>query len=346
MTQAQGMFEAAAYKEMSRANQDDYINARFAPIGNQTVGDPFPLFRQGAYMFTDYTPAGQSQANIVRQMNLPTNNTLARNTQIDAGVKLQNIENNAFVFRTQTLTNNGDAIACRNNTDCASWPGTTCNPQFSSWPDSKGNQGNYCSKTLYPELENGTYTRKSTNEGGIGKGCSTDNDCGSGYFCNNEVDMFGKNIQQTGYCSQLYNCPDGEHYMGYPFNSGIPLVPPKTQNNNGRGYDNLEECEAYKLAQQDCRQDSMGKYFAVYPGYCPVPTNVRKDSQPAGALPSTSQATLESGIKLPGFATNKGSSITKPLNAFAAWNINADASHSSSGMAGPLDWEISINPRG
>ncbi len=189
------------------------------------------------------------------------------------------------------------------------------------------------------------YSRKNTNEGGIGKGCSSDNDCGSGYFCNNETDMFGKNIQQTGYCSQIYNCQDGKHYMGYPYNSGIPLVPPKSQNNNGQGYNTEEECSSNKLAQQDCKRDSSGKFFAVYPGYCPVPTNVRQGSQPAGALPSTSQSALDGGIKLPGYATNEGSSITKPLRAFSAWNINADASHSTNGMAGPLAYELSINPR-
>ena len=341
--QAQGQFEAAAYRDTQQANQDEYVNARYAPVGNQTVGDPFPLFRQPAFYFTDWTPAGQSPSNLNRQMNLPTDNTLARNTQQAAGVKLQNIQNNAFVFRTQTLTNNGDPIACRNNTDCASWPGTSCNPQFSSWPDSKGNQGNYCSVTKYPELATGTYTRKDVNHGGIGKGCSTDDDCGTGYFCNNETDMFGKNIQQTGYCSQVYDCPDGQHYLGYPYNSGIPLVPPKGQNNNGRGYDNLEECTSHKMAQQDCKQDVSGKYFAVYPGYCPVPTNARQGSQPAGELLSSSPTTIEGGITIPGYATNEGSSITKPLRAFTAWNINADATN---GMNGPLDYEISINPRG
>ena len=41
----------------------------------------------------------------------------------------------------------------------------------------------------------------------------------------------------------------------------IPLVPPRNQNNNGRGYNSLEECSSHKMAQQDCKQDSMGKYL-------------------------------------------------------------------------------------
>jgi len=343
--QAQGQFEAAAYQDISQANQNDYVNARYAPIGNQQVGMPFPLYKQPGYYFTDWTPAGQQPSNLKRQMNLPTDNTLFRNSQEAAGVKLANTQNNAWMFRTQTLTNNGDPIACRNNTDCASWPGTTCNPQYQSWTNAKGNQGNYCSITQYPELASGRYERKDANQGGIGKACSSNSDCGSGYSCNNETDMFGKNIQQTGYCSQTYNCPDGKHYLGYPYNSGIPIVPPRGQNNNGQGYNTEEQCSSNKLGQQNCVQDQSGKFFAVYPGYCPVPTNAREGSNPQGALMSSAPHTLEGGIKLPAYATNQGSAITKPLAAFTSWNINSDVSNLHQ-MSQPLQYSISINPRG
>lgn len=340
----QAQFAAAAFKEVDKANNNDYVNARYAPVGNETVGMPFPLFRQPAGYFTDWTPAGQSPSNLKRQMNLPTNNTLFRNTQQNDGVSLQNKQNSAWLYRTQTLTNNGDAIACRNNTDCASWPGTSCNAQFMSWPDAKGNQGNFCSLTKYPEMVDGMYFRKNTSQGGIGKACTTDNECGSGYSCNNSTDMFGKNVQQTGYCAQTYQCPDGEHYLGYPYNSGIPIIPPSGQNNGGNGYSSESECSNNKLAQQDCKQDMRGKWFATYPGYCPVVSNLRSDNSPSGMLPSSSMSSIDAGIKIPAYATNRSSSIGKPLSAFTSWNINASSTNTQQ-MSDPLLYELSINPR-
>jgi hypothetical protein len=338
------MFEAAAFREISQANQNDYVNARYAPIGNETVGKPFPLFRQPASYFTDWTPAGQTPALLNLQMNLPTDNTLARNTQQSDGVSLGNKQNTAFVFRTQTLSNNGTPIACRNNSDCSSWPGTTCNPQYMSWPDAKGNQGNYCSVTKYPEMETGTYNRKLTNEGGIGRACSSDNDCGTGYYCNNVTDMFGKNIQQTGYCTKIYQCQDGSHYLGHPYNSGIPAVPPANQNNNGKGYSTEDDCRHNKLAQQDCKQDASGNWFATYPGYCPVITNLRSNAHPQGMLPSSSMVAQNTGISLPGYATSAGSSMKAPA-AFTSWNINASPMNAQQ-MGDPLSYELAINPRG
>jgi hypothetical protein len=213
-----------------------------------------------------------------------------------------------------------------------------------SWSDAKGNQGNYCSITKYPELEGGIYQRKTTGEGGIGKACTTDSDCGSGYSCNNTTDMFGKNNQQTGYCSQIYQCPDGAHFIGYPYNSGIPIIPPSGQNNKGTGYSTENECNNNKLAQQDCKQDSTGKYFATYPGYCPVVTNLRSGNNPSGMLPSSNMAVQQTGIKIPSYATNRSSSIGKPLSAFTSWNINASPENLQQ-MSDPLDYEISINPK-
>lgn len=340
----QAQFQAAAFNEVKQANQNDYVNARYAPVGNEKVGIPFPLFRQPAGYFTDWTPSGQAASNYKRRMNLPTNNTLFRNTAQSDAINLANKQNNAFVFRTQTLTNNGDPIACRNNTDCASWPGTTCNGQYMSWSDAKGNQGNYCSITKYPEIDGGVYTRKTAAEGGIGKACSNDNECGTGYMCNNITDMFGKNVQQTGYCAQTYQCPDGSHFLGYPYGSGVPIVPPPEQNNGGRGYFSEDECKMNKLAQQDCKQDSSGNWFATYPGYCPVVSNLRSNSQPNGMLPSSSMASQERGIVLPAYATNKSSVVGKPLNAFTSWNINANPSNSQQ-MSEPLMYELSINPK-
>jgi hypothetical protein len=156
--------------------------------------------------------------------------------------------------------------------------------------------------------------------------------------------MFGKNVQQTGYCAQTYQCPDGPHFLGYPYNSGIPIVPPSEQNNGGRGYSSEQECKQNKLAQQDCVQDSSGNYFATYPGYCPVVTNLRSNNNPVGMLPSTSMASQDKGIIMPAYATNASSAIGKPLNSFTSWNINASPLNSQQ-MSDPLSYELSINPR-
>jgi hypothetical protein len=340
----QAQFQAAAFSHLQQANENDYVNARYAPIGNQTVGMPFPLFRQPAGYFTDWTPAGQGSSNYKRRMNLPTDNTLFRNTQQADAVNLASKQNNAFVFRTQTLTNNGDPIACRNNTDCASWPGTTCNGQFSQWDVSYGNQGNYCAITRYPELSSGTYMRKNIDEGGIGKSCSSDNECGTGYQCRNNAGMFGDSYQQ-GFCAQTYSCSDGKaHYLEYPAGSGRPTPPAPNQNNGGRGYSSEEECRTNKLAQQDCRQDSSKAWFATYPGYCPVVTNLRSGTQPAGMLPTSSMVSQDSGITMPTYATSSGSTIGKPLAAFTSWNINASPDNSHQ-MSDPMSYELAINPR-
>lgn len=341
---SQGQFRSAAMSELSGANKNDYVNARYAPVGNQKVGQPFPLFKQPAGYFTDYTPSGQTMSNYKRQMNLPTNNTLFRNTMSGDGVSLQNNQNTAWMYRTQTLSNNGEPMACRNDADCEAWPGTTCNPQYQSWTNAKGNQGNYCSTTVYPEMASGEYVRKTAKEGGIGKSCTTDSECASGYFCNNDTDIFGTNEQQTGYCSQVYECSDGKHYLGYPYNSGVPINPPPEQNNGGKGYKTKEQCSSSKLAQQDCVQGSNGNWFATYPGYCPVPTNLRSGGQPNGQLPSSSMPAIKAGISIPAYATNMSSSMTKPMSSFVAWNINSDVSQLSA-MSTPFKYELSINPK-
>ncbi len=338
-------FQAGALSDIASIN-NTYTNSRYAPIGDQKVGEPFPLFRQPAAYFTDWTPAGQSNSLINLQLNLPTDTNKARIAQQNMGVDLGNEQNNAFVFRTQTLANNGNPIACRNNTDCSFWPGTTCNAQYMSWNDAKGNQGNFCSITKYPELESGTYQRKLTSEGGIGKACNNDNACGEGYYCNNRTDIFGKNIQQTGYCAQKYDCGDGkDYYLGYPYNSGIPIVPSPMQNNGGRGYPTENACKENKLAQQDCVQDDSGRYFATYPGYCPVQPTLRKGGNPQGALGSTPKMDIIRGITIPAYATNEASTSGGTIvNAFSGFELNSNSNLSINNTEGPLMYELSINP--
>jgi hypothetical protein len=341
----QGQFRAAAMQELKQAEKGgSYANARFAPQGNEKVGKPFPLFRQSGAYFTDWTPSGQTTSNLKRQANLPTNNTAFRQGMIADGVGQANRQNYAWTYRTQTLSNNGESMACVNNADCESWPGTSCNGQYQDWSSAKGNQGNYCSTTIYPEMEGGTYHRKNSNEGGIGRSCTHNGDCGKGYFCNNETDAFGKNIQQTGFCSQTYECPGGEkQYMGYPNNAGTPQPPSKDQNNKGRGYISENECKDNADAQQNCIKDDKGKWFATYPGYCPVPSNLRQGANPMGALSTSSPMALSKGITLPGYANSKPSHSTVPLKAFSAWNINSSASQVNN-IDDPLQYELSVNP--
>jgi hypothetical protein len=335
----QGQFRAAALEEITKTNST-YTNARYAPLGDQSVGQPFPLYKQPAAYFTRWTPAGQAESNRKRQMNLPTNNNAFRQGMIDLGVGIANQDNIAWMNRTQTLSNNGDPLSCVNDTDCEPWQGTTCNPQHQSWNDAKGNQGNYCSTTIYPELAGGSYFRKDANQGGIGKECRTSGDCGQGYSCNQQTDFTGKNIQQTGFCSQVYNCPDGsKQYMGYPYNSSWPVPPPKDQNNNGQGYSSKEVCLHNIRPQQNC-VNSNGKWFAVYPGYCPVPTNLRKDDNPVGSLYTSS---VQQSISIPAYASNAASTVIQPVGAFAAWNINSSSSQLHE-MNQPLEYSLSINP--
>lgn len=339
----QGQFRAAAMKDIQKADQEGYPNARFAAIGNQTVGKPFPLFRQSGAYFTDWTSSGQTNSLYNLQRNVKTDTVMANSAMQADGVSQASQQNVAMVNRTQTLANNGQPAACRNDADCEPWPGTTCNPQYQGWDVAAGNQGNFCSRTVYPELDQGKYTRKDTNEGGIGRACSHNGDCGQGYFCNNETDIFGKNVQQTGFCSQVYDCPGGvKQYMGYPHNSGEPIVPPKDQNNNGKGYQSKQECLDHSLGQQNCSKDDSGRWFATYPGYCPVATNLRKGGNPLGAF-STSPPSQQA-ILMPGYATSSASKISGPPQAFSSWKMNSIASDSNESSS-PLQYSLSINPR-
>ena len=348
----QGQFAASAMHTLQQGeSKGNYYAPRFARQGNETLGKPFPLFKQPAHYFTDYTPAGQSNAAYSLQRNLPTNTILANNIMQADGVSQATEQNVAMVNRTQTLANNGVPIACRNNADCEPWPGSTCNPSHMDWDISKGNQTNYCSYTVYPELNtqnelqgirNRTYNRKNSDQGGIGKSCVHNGDCGQGYFCNNETNLFGKNKQQTGFCSQVYTCPDGSKQVaGYPYNSGKPVPPPKNQNNNGRGYNTKDECLDNITGFQNCIQDDNNKWFAVFSEFCPVPTNLRKNSQPQGAFKTSNN---QSSIIMPGYATNGPSKISSVPQAFQSWNINSEASKFNNDDS-PLNYSLSINPR-
>ena len=317
-------FAAATKNEINNMN-NVYTNARYAPTGAQHVGIPFPAYKQSAgQTFTDWRPAGSGASTIMKEFNLPTNTNFFRQAFIDDAVGIGNNQLSAWVNRSQTLATQGETMACNNNDDCSPWPGTTCNSNYEPWPDAKGNQsGSYCAVTLYPEMENGQYFRKLINEGGIGKACTTDGDCGQGYACNNETDFNGKNVQQTGYCAQTYQCPDGSsHYLGYPYNSGIPQPPPNNQNNDGQGYRSEGLCLQNALGQQNCVQGVNGSWYAIYPGYCPVPPNLRVDG-PKGRVSTSSPNDIRTGFHIPAYATTNASNFgsNQSTKAFTAWNI-------------------------
>ena len=331
----------------------DYIGPRYAPTGDQTVGDPFPSFRDYAGRNTQWQPVSASMSTLKKQMNLPNNNTYFRNGMINNAIGTGNKSLHNWVDSTQGLDNvSFDTMYCTSDSACNSkGPGFTCNSNYEPWPDSNGNQsGSVCSFTAYPEIDSGKYIRKHNHQGGIGKACTTDNDCAKDsngnqlYFCNNITDFVGSQVQQTGYCAHKYDCGDGkDRYVGYPYNSGIPFVPPVNQNNNGQGYSTAAECANNAMAQQNCVQMN-GAYFATYPGYCPVGATLRKGG-PQGALHVTNQQELEMGFSIPSWATNQqsflgGSGVnTKVANAFNSGSLG------TGGMNEPRNYDLAMNPR-
>ncbi len=342
-------FAASANKELQSFN-NVYTNSRYAPTGNQTTGQPFPNYKEFGGRLTDWKSSGLKESTWKKEFNLPTNNNFFRTAVTADALNLGNAENDAWVSRTQTLANVGDTLSCNNNADCDAWKGTTCNGQYENWPDAHGNQsGGYCATTIYPELgENvgpnggGQYNRKLTNQGGIGRACTSDNECGQGYSCNNEYDFNGSNIQQTGYCAKTFKCPDGKkHFLGTPWNSGIPQVPPSEQNMNGQGYGSKEMCNNYATPQQDCVKSGNGKWFAVYPGYCGVPTSLRDGGQPTGNVRTTSPNNQKQGFRIPAYATNKSSSMGSKVQAFTTWNI---PSNTADGSTEALQYSMATNP--
>jgi hypothetical protein len=344
---------ATAKKELKSFN-NTYTNSRYAPVGNQTTGQPFPSYKDFGGRMTDWSPSGSRESTWKKEFNLPTNDSFFRTAVTADAINLGNAETSAWVARTQTLSNAGDTLSCVNNSDCESWKGSTCNGQYENWPDAHGNQsGGYCSTTFYPELVTGgpggakpvgpsgggQYVRKLANEGGIGRGCTTDAECGQGYGCNNEYDFNGSNLQQTGYCAQTFKCPDGKtHYLGTPWNSGIPQPPPADQNMNGQGYASKQMCNNFAMPQQDCVKSGNGKWFAVYPGYCGVAPNLRSAS---GDVRTSNIVTQDKGFKIPAFATNKSSAMGSKTQAFTTWNI---PSGTKTGSSEALKYSRAINP--
>lgn len=338
-------FKQAA-KENINKYKSSYSNAVF--LNRSSNGSepemPFIAYKQPGYIFTDWRSSGASNAMNMQSFNLPSNSNLYRQAMTDGGVAVKNDELIAWTYRTQTLTNNGSLLSCTTDADCAPWAGTTCNHNVEGWESSQGNQvGSYCSHTVYPELE-AEYNRKYSKDGGIGKSCSTDNDCGDGYSCNNKTNIFGSAVQATGYCSQTYSCPDGStHYLGYPYNSSVPIEPPMNQNNNGTGYDSFDECNDSMLPQQKCVNKD-GRWFATYPGYCPISSIYRTDGK-SGDVRTSSSMDVSKGFAIPSYGNSLSSSAdgNSYQRSFPGWNIFQDLDESDD-MQSASNYATRVNP--
>lgn len=321
----------------------------------------------GGGRFSQNQATSLSVSGLKQQANLPSETTMFRNfvTNDALGVGNESLKN--WVFTTQTLSNpSTDNTFCTSDADCSQFsPDHKCNSNYQNWNDAAGNQsGSFCTVTKYPELEGSVYNRKLTNEGGIGKNCHTDSDCNTsaGYFCNNTTNTFGSNIQQNGFCAMKYSCDDGEkeRFLGYPYNSAVPLAPSRTQNNGGQGYTTKEECQHYAAAQQHCVQmkvtdadgnETSGNYFATYPGFCPQPAVLRKNKvMGTGALRASNMQQLDKGFVVPGIGmslpSNMGSkpaAQSGPVGAFV-WNLK-NRYQSDTGLSEPFMYQLKQNPR-
>jgi hypothetical protein len=257
-------------------------------------------------------------------------------------------KNSSGRYTQQTLAGpSADSLLCTSDADCGALDGYSCNSNFQNWNDSYGNQsGATCAYTMYPELKDGVYNRKLSNEGGIGRACFSDEGCNTaaGYSCNNETDMFGSTIQQNGFCAQKYTCPDGkERYLGTPTNSAVPMEPAASQNMQGAGYTTLDECRTHAKAQQNCVKDNTGAYFAVFPGYCPTVASMRKDpSTGTGAMQLSSMKEVNTGFVVPGYHMSLGSSgYGAKKGALSALSFSGTKKE----MSEPLQYSLSINPK-
>lgn len=325
-----------------------YMNAVYARMGDQQVGTPFLNYKDYAGRMTQQQSIASNMSTLKKQMNLPTSTNTFRDALVGTGIGLGNKSLNQWVDSTQKLSNiTFDRLYCTSDADCTKVnPTYTCNSNVESWPDAHGNQsGSYCADTKLPEFIDGKFTRLNTTQGGIGKQCFTDADCNttSGYFCNNSTDTFGHNIEQTGFCAQTFDCGDDvKRFVGYPAGSSVPISPPINQNNNGTGYTNLDECQKSTVGGQRCSLVN-GRYFATYPGYCPVSSSLREGSNPTGALTLTSLKDISRGLVIPAYANSLASSIGSSSQITSV--SRANALMAGKGGESPLEYEMRINPR-
>jgi hypothetical protein len=249
---------------------------------------PFINFRSFGANLSGQTSSNLETNAIMSLAGNANNATRGMNNLSSTGVSTQNKANKQYTFATQTISNiTPSSLLCTSDSGCiALGANYTCDPNYSDWKDSKGVQtGATCKYTVFPELmwtdktgvSRSEYNRKNADEGGIGASCKKDSDCADGYDCvtSSEEDIFGSGAQ-IGYCAQKYICPDNQvRYLQAGINATLPLNgldQVQNQNNGGRGYRTKDECIDAMQPLQKCKQlgDS---WFAVFPGYCPLPVN-------------------------------------------------------------------------
>jgi len=286
-------------------------------------GKPFMNYKApGAYM-TDFTPAGNNISAVQGQLNMQADNTGVRNFMTTNGIPMQNNALQNWTYTIQSFSKpNFNTYSCTSDGDCDQFNTEgikyTCNPNYLPWDMTKGNQpGPVCSRTVFPEImwtnDGGapSYFR-NLGPGGITTQCYSDSECAEGYSCNMGTGVnFAESIQQasqTGYCAQPYECDDGEtRYLSATYNNMIPMVNPE-QNNNGKGYKNQTECMAEATPLQRC-VENQGSWYALFPGYCPIPAEYRNNSNPQGQLRNF-KTSKDSGFTIPtGLAPGKPSTM-------------------------------------
>jgi len=304
----------------------------------------FLSFRQYAGRNSSYnTPL--AVPTIARQQNTNLDNTSTRTGMINNGVGIMNNSLKNWQFASQTLANQSAATNfCTSNADCKQYGiNYTCNANYQTWDSGAyGDQsGPYCAETYYPELTDGTYSRKGPNQGGIGALCSTDSDCGSEYSCKTTPDIFGSGYQ-LGYCSMKYTCGDDVKHLEYPMGAGAPVYPGADQNKGGAGYSTKEECNSIMRPGQQCILND-SSYFAVYPAQCPRQHIYRSNVvRGVGALATTPN---NAQFSIPAFAGQKASALSSGIAPGGAANALVYNAISTKGQGEPLQYLQAINPR-
>lgn len=302
-------------------------------------GKPFLAYRQPAgQLFTDNGPSAYVESNYRRMANTPLNNEFSRQFMTDAAMNLSDRQGNLRMAQLQTFTNPSGLRGCSTDDDCTNLYGKDyeCNGSFEEWDEAHGMQGNYCSRVIYPELGpdvtkstagKSRYSRALTEQKGIGRACTADGDCASGYSCQTEFDLFGRGLQD-GYCAKPYSCGDGKtRYLKYS-NSGLPFVPPKEQNKYGKGFSTFEECKANASATQDCVQDSSGKFFGTYRAECPIGNDFRAGGSVDGNVIASTAAEAAGTSYLPGWepgGTSSAGGVRDDPKAFSGFNMTGSS---------------------
>lgn len=224
-------------------------------------------------LFTSYAPSGAFSVGFMQANGIGTNQNVARSLVNQQGLDIQRTASfNAAAGLASMRSPDFDSFACSRDQDCA---GTkVCNLNRPDWGESFGAFSPYCTEPQYPELATGVFMRETAMNGGIGAQCFSDSDCatGKGYRCT-PGDVGLGNVTQGGYCAQTFKCGAETKYLKYPYGSSVPVQPSPSDNNSGAGFSSFQECNdsaAIGAATRHCKQAANGRWYSVFPGYCPA----------------------------------------------------------------------------